>query len=410
MTEQNGLVARPRLSRRGAGAILPTVAAILPPLAVFAPLGTAPLLVVAALAAVATDLARIRSQAGRLWPFAILLGALALWGALSSSWSILPEHSLGEAVRFLGESAAGIVLVSAGIATERAERRTIALALLAGVGLASLLLLVERFAGAPITHFALGLPSSRRVPLERFDRGMTVLVFAAWAALAFGRLWLRGAVVILVAGLSFVMASSAAMLAMAVSLVVYGAARLAPRLTAAAICSVALLASVALPLAIPVYATTVSLHHAAPWIKDSGIHRLLIWRFAADRITERPVLGWGMDASREVPGGHTDLSTTVPGLDFPYRIDAMPLHPHNAALQLLLELGLPGLVLGVAVIGWGLAQIGFRAPLSPERRARALAWASAALVVGMLSFGIWQSWWLSTLWLTAALSAAATDC
>jgi O-antigen ligase len=199
------------------------------------------------------------------------------------------------------------------------------------------------------------------------------------------------------------------MLALSVSLAVYGTARFAPRVVTVMMCVAVLLASVALPLAIPRYDTTVSLHRAVPWIKDSGIHRLLIWRFAADRIAERPLLGWGIDASREVPGGHTDLSKTVPRLDFPYRIEAMPLHPHNAALQLLLELGLPGLVLGVAVIGWGLWQVGFRAPLSAERRARALAWASAGLIVGMLSFGIWQSWWLSTLWLTAALSAAATD-
>ena len=35
------------------------------------------------------------------------------------------------------------------------------------------------------------------------------------------------------------------------------------------------------------------------------------------------------------------------------------------------------------------------------------ALAGAGLTVGLLSFGAWQSWWLSTLWLVAALYAAS---
>jgi exopolysaccharide production protein ExoQ len=399
---------RPR-SRAGGSLILPSVGVLLPPLAVFAPLGAAPLLIVAAVASLATDWPRIRSQLGALRELAALLAALGLWGAFSASWSILPAHSLSEGLRFLAESAAGIILVSGALATTSGERRGIAIASLAGVGLAIFLLLIERFGGAPITRHALGLAASQVVPLERFDRGITVLVLAIWPAFSLRRGWLRFVLMILVAGLSLVMASGAAMFAFFVSLAAYGVARIAPRLAAAAMFGGVLLMSVALPLEIPSYDVTVSLHRAAPWIKDSGIHRLLIWRFAADRIAERPILGWGMDASRELPGGHTDLSETLPGLGFPYHIEAMSLHPHDAALQLLLELGLPGIALGMAVIGWGLWRVGYRARLSPERRAGALAWAAAGLVVGLLSFGIWQSWWLSTLWLTAALYAATAQ-
>lgn len=53
-------------------------------------------------------------------------------------------------------------------------------------------------------------------------------------------------------------------------------------------------------------------------------------------------------------------------------------------------------------------RIGWRAPLSRGERAAALAMAAGAIIIiGLLSFGIWQAWWLSTLWLTASPCAAS---
>jgi O-antigen ligase len=140
----------------------------------------------------------------------------------------------------------------------------------------------------------------------------------------------------------------------------------------------------------------------------SGIHRLLIWRFGADRIAERPLLGWGMDASRAIPGGKTKFNDLLPTLHYPGDAEAMPLHPHDAALQWQLELGIPGLLLGLTLVVWVIYRIGWRRDRPIGERAAALALAAAALVVGLLSFGIWQAWWLSTLWLTASLFAAGS--
>ena len=36
---------------------------------------------------------------------------------------------------------------------------------------------------------------------------------------------------------------------------------------------------------------------------------------------------------------------------------------------------------------------------SPMERAAALAMTASAMVIAELSFGIWQGWWLSALWL-----------
>src|SRR5205807_9032712 len=88
----------------------------------------------------------------------------------------------------------------------------------------------------------------------------------------------------------------------------------------------------------------------------SGFHRLIIWRFTIDRIDERPLLGWGMDASRALPGGSTEIRQYM-GLPNEFLFDRVkgevqPLHPHSAILQLRVELGIAGAVIGAALVGW----------------------------------------------------------
>jgi exopolysaccharide production protein ExoQ len=393
---------------RAATAVLPATAFVLPPLAVFAPLGMAPLLAIVAVALLALDARRcrdgLRTLSGLIW----LLAALGLWASASALWSIIPPHSLFEGARFLVLSAGGLAILGAAVTAGRDERRWVGQAAAIGVAFALILLLIERFANAPITRIALGLPFDQYLPLARFDRGVTALVLMLWPVFfTLGARWRRGLFVVVVGAMTLVMASATAALAALASLAIFAVAERLPR-TVSGVMILGLTAlAAAIPLATPSFDTVVALHQNSPWIKPSGIHRLLIWRFGADRVAERPLLGWGMDAARALPGGKTDLNTMLPALHYGDRIEAMPLHPHDAALQWQLELGLPGLLLSLAIIAWILWRIGWQAPLTPDRRAGALALASAALTVGMLSFGAWQSWWLSTLWLVAALYAAS---
>ena len=88
-------------------------------------------------------------------------------------------------------------------------------------------------------------------------------------------------------------------------------------------------------------------------LPTSALHRMLIWDFTAERIAERPLLGWGMEASRTVPGGRGQpeaaaldrMRVTDPGQRRWFaepHVQILPLHPHNGALQLWLELGAVG--------------------------------------------------------------------
>lgn len=129
----------------------------------------------------------------------------------------------------------------------------------------------------------------------------------------------------------------------------------------------------------------------------SSLHRLYIWSFAVGKISEKPVIGWGFDSSREIPGGHEKV--------LGYQgVELMPLHPHNGALQVRMELGLVG-TLSFVFLLWRLASgIG---RLDGDRWALSVATAMFAAYAGpgMLSFGLWQNWWLANLALCAPLLA-----
>jgi len=142
------------------------------------------------------------------------------------------------------------------------------------------------------------------------------------------------------------------------------------------------------PLTFARFAQLPLLAETADDVKLSAGHRLLIWSFAGDRIAERPLAGWGLDASRAIPGGKDPIR---PGQTW------MPLHPHNAPLQLWLELGVPGAVLFALVVA--LSWSALAAVVWPRLFASAAGGSlMAALVASFASYGIWEEWWLATVW------------
>ncbi|WP_343685300.1 O-antigen ligase family protein [Asticcacaulis sp.] len=131
--------------------------------------------------------------------------------------------------------------------------------------------------------------------------------------------------------------------------------------------------------------------------------RLDIWEFAAQKILQKPFLGWGFDSSRHFG-------------------KPIPLHPHNMSIQVGLELGYIGLFLLAAVWVLLILRIGRGAPelredgftelrdlteageaMQTDPRPYALAALSAVFVIAQLSFGIWQEWWLALMALVTAI-------
>lgn len=122
-----------------------------------------------------------------------------------------------------------------------------------------------------------------------------------------------------------------------------------------------------------------------------------MWSFAAEKIGEKPWLGWGMGASRHIPQEEYRLAPNM---------EIMPLHPHNLALQTRLELGLPGALI---LAGFVFAIFYRLATFTDDgwKSGVAMAAASAWLFVANVSYGMWQSWWIAMAFLLAILMKIA---
>jgi O-antigen ligase len=165
------------------------------------------------------------------------------------------------------------------------------------------------------------------------------------------------------------------------------------RPVARALSLISIIVIVTAPLSFARLERVPGLGEAADGVKISAGHRLLIWSFAGDRIAEHPLIGWGLDASRAIPGGGELIRTDESWL---------PLHPHNAALQLWLELGVPGAVLFALLAGLAWRVLA-AAPWSRAFTAAAGAALTIALVGSLTTYGIWQEWWLGALWFSLFL-------
>ena len=114
---------------------------------------------------------------------------------------------------------------------------------------------------------------------------------------------------------------------------------------------------------------------------------------------ERPVFGWGLNTSRVIPGGGVKLDASE---------SALPLHPHNGVLQLWLELGAVGALLGagllIRILVRTVAWTG-----DPVERAACTALTLTGFVIACLSYGLWQSWWMAALFFAAVFAAGARE-
>jgi O-antigen ligase len=126
-------------------------------------------------------------------------------------------------------------------------------------------------------------------------------------------------------------------------------------------------------------------------IPISYIHRLLIWNFVMTQTIDHPIIGQGIGTSKFTPVNEEDK--------FFYKdemLSPLPLHPHNNVLQIFLELGLVGLTLFALYVWQILGRINNVAFKTKDKFWGAAA--NAAFInyffIGMVSFGIWQSWWM----------------
>jgi O-antigen ligase len=324
----------------------------------------------------------------------LLLGLLlAGWGAITALWAPEPGRAA-----LLAVTLAAMMLLAHGAAGAAQGAR-----LLPWIGFGLVIGLAAAFAdwqsGNALRAAVRGL---KEVPETlMFGLKPAASLMALLLPMAFALPWHWGArAVLLVLGAAVLIslpgetARLATIAGLGAAVLGLSAPRVGPRLVGAGVALVILL--------MPFLVTFVP-QIPSPKLPHSAVHRLVIWDFAAARIAEKPLTGWGLEASRAMPGGRAQpdaatldrLNITLPAhrefLTLPH-VEVMPLHPHNGALQLWLELGGIGALIGAALM----LALGFAASRSAAPAVGAGMLASAA-VTGMLSFGLWQAWWVASL-------------
>jgi O-antigen ligase len=331
------------------------------------------------------------------------LVVLAAWTVASAYWSPLADP--GKALRTVALGVPGLVLF-AWLGDNAPRSRTLRRALLVALTVAAAIFLFEGLSGAALMRALRGEDADTAANnLERVGRGVVLFSILLWpTAIALGRKRLA------IGGLFFVggafaivlLPMNAATVGLLLGTVMFVAVRIAPRA-----------ALTVLAIAFCLYAAF------APWISRDIVtipalidrhielptpwaHRIGIWNFAAGEAADAAPLGAGFDAARAIGAQGDVIESLRP--QFGYAPAALPLHPHNAVLQVWLELGVVG-VIGLALVFVGLLRGLWRSGLTPWGRAAAAAAVVTALPPFVVNFGIWQAWWLATLWLAAAIAA-----
>lgn len=175
-------------------------------------------------------------------------------------------------------------------------------------------------------------------------------------------------------------------LAVAGSLLVFGACMILPRLMKPALVAGWAFACVAVvPITSWMYAHQ---WYKQPWLQGSAQHRVVIWGVTGSKIAEAPIFGHGMVAARDFNIKDKEQPVFADGTQFP--VSTGP-HAHNVYLQVWFDTGAAGAVLLLAIGLYTLMVISYTGPAAqPTLYA---AFAGNALMAGF-SYSVWTRWFL----------------
>jgi len=347
------------------------------------------------------------------WPLSnrlllVLMALFAGWAALSLVWTINPDRGVKTAIRLALVGTSLIFLIDAATRLDHAQRLSFGRWLVRGtiIGLTVIGLFIAL--SGPLSDW-LGTSARAGHELDSLNRTASVIAMLVWpVALVVAQLYGRyaaAAVIVMSALALYFLAPSAPLVAFLVGACAFGMGWISQRWGKRLLFVGFTAAVIAIPffdILVPVINDWLIANIPGP---NSEVHRFVIWEFASQRIFEQPLFGWGLEAARTIPGGHDQIFLFQFG-DNPTMGQAMPLHPHNALVQIWLELGLIGLLLIAAVFSLIVVSI----PESANNRAAPatmIAATACAFTIAELGFGIWQGWWMATLGLTAMIVIAA---
>ncbi len=379
---------RDRLSVWCGGCLLAALL-LMPVLGWVGPLGFAPIVGVAG--ALCLPVLTVREADRPVYIAGIMM---LIWAVGSTVWSPYHHDLWGSpALKLVAEAVFYFAFVCAARRAEPGMRERALLVFAWGLPILGLAIFAEAVTAAQgyrTLRAMLGEPLRPDLAAKNVAQGLFVLALlwplAAVAAQRTGAaLWLTAPTLAGLIGGSVAFGYDAPILALAVAGIVGAAVWLWPVVAPRVLAGLTAAFFMLMPLAVWILQTTGVLDTLRRVLPPSWSQRLGYWSHAIGWLGDHPLRGWGLEASRMFSPG-------------------IQLHPHDSALQLWMELGLIGAVAASVIWASVLARLS-----NPERdaaRAAAAASAMAYVVIGGVSFGVWQEWWLALAGLAAACAAA----
>jgi O-antigen ligase len=326
----------------------------------------------------------------QLWLLAFMFIVLC-WAGIG--WSVAPARSMAGALQStLVLPAALIFLASTRSFPADAARRLLTLLTCAFVA-GTLILLADRLDGYKLLH----LVDGKAVWPTKYNRGIDYFLLMLMPTLGFSLATRQRACSVLLAlAASLTVAAgvnTTARVALPLAIVLIAAGLAAPRVVAWLLGA----GTAAMALLLPFLLRLVTRFRPdiVPHVKLSGVERLEIWDYLSAHVLQRPIAGWGLWTSRLLPASPEEMAHFV-------KASGSGIYPHNQWLELWVETGLPGVLIG---LGFSLLVLRRAASLSPVLRPFAFAAYGVAMAVASLGFEITTDSWWAALAVSAALFA-----
>ena len=321
---------------------------------------------------------------------AIFFSVLTISCFASLLWTIDVDESYTRSVKLAGLFISGLLFLS--VAKYLADNNNLSILKYSSYILifTCVLFFIERFSGLPLNHFAQNIPSSEWIPPFATNWTAVVCVVIIWPILLYTTKhesmlfnFILLTLVVCVAVFSW---SQSSLLSIATSLIVFASVRYIPYATVAVF--ICLAVGLVLSPWLAQWLFAYSPEYLINWETAAASHRMELWDFLGRQIIERPLLGWGVETTGIMPLDMQHLYFDVDNAS----------HPHNAALQLWMDLGLIGCLLGL----WLLFMC-YKRIINHPNKEYLVAGLISIISVSLTGFGLWQGWWISLMFTSVAL-------
>lgn len=374
-----------------------------PFLALFAPRSTHLPLAITAILGCCTH--RFKNLKSLLKPEWILLGLFFLCALASTQWSINTDFELHDLGKVSLTFIALILTVQYFNQLGQNQIQRHLKAFLIGLGLVTALVIIDRLWGYPLTEIV------HASPAVTYSRFITLACLGIWGGClmlsntSYHSIW---AFIIIAAYVIFFWSYDfdAGPVALIFGAIVMGLSILTPKFTSFLMRLGILIGPL---LIVGWFGLFMSHDHwqkiAYPHVYNTHQQRIEIIDWASKRIVERPQ-GYGFSQTQELSQIKPIDSYTVRD----GKLNVVRLwqdgirHLHNGILQIFLELGIIGFLLFASFI-WILLGRLYHLNLDRYQLGVMHGYVTTTLFIFSVSFGVWQTWWLSTIMMLTILLA-----